>query len=157
MGKPSSNSQTNSDTSSLINSISSKTAGLATSEILDTSTKLALNLRPKALLQSEQQNQSSYQINKNISTTDAVINNGPNPYSTLSDNKYTIIYNNKDVSPSHQYDTSRIPLPMTEIEPHYSRDSYITPKEKKRNCIKGKGGAADRNKESGDMGKIYVL
>ena len=159
MGKPSSNSQTLSDTPtrSLINSISSKTAGLATSEIPDTSTKLSLNLRPKAHLQSE--HQYSRQINQNVSTTDDVLTkNGINPYTTLLDNQYTNGYNNKDLSPSHQYDTSRIPLPITEIEPHYSSDSYVSARGKKRNIQKGKhGNATDKIKQKGDIGNDFIL
>ena len=135
MGKPSSNSQNNSDTPSSINSISSKLSGLATSEIHETTPKLSLNLRPKALIQSEQQHhQSSFHINKGNTMSEAY--NGPNSHSMLLDNNYaTINHNGKDFSPSHQGEASRIPLPMTEIEPHYSRDSYISPKAKKKNLI----------------------
>ena len=143
MGKPSSNSQNNSDTPSSINSISSKMQGLATCEILETTPKLSLNLRPKALLQSEQHDQSSFQVTKD---------NGPSQYSTYADNLHTISNNNKDVSPSHHNDVSRIPLPITEIEPHYSRDSYISPKGKKKSVTKGH--ASNKNKERENLGKL---
>ena len=132
MGKPSSNSQNNSDTPSSINSISSKLSGLATCEILETTPKLSLNLRP---------------------------NNGPNSHSILPDKNYTIInHNGKDFSPSHQGDASRIPLPMTEIEPHYSRDSYISPKGKKKSPGKGKQATDSfyKNKEKEHLGNLAL-
>ena len=111
------------ETPSSINSLSSKMSGLANGDILDATPKLSLNLRPKGI-QSEQQR---HLINKDNNATEAY--NG----SITSDNNYTI---NNDFSPSHQTDTSRIPLPMTEIEPSWSRDSYINTKEKKKTVIK---------------------
>ena len=113
------------ETPSSINSLSSKMSGLANGDILDATPKLSLNLRPKGI-QSEQQRQL---INKDNNATEAY--NG----SITSDNNHTI---NNDFSPSHQTDTSRIPLPMTEIEPSWSRDSYINTKEKKKTNAKGK-------------------
>ena len=83
--------------------------------------------------------------------------NGPNSHSMFPDNNYaTINHNTKDFSPSHQSDASRIPLPMTEIEPHYSRDSYISPKGKKKSLAKGKQATDSfyKNKEKEDLGNI---
>ena len=124
MGKPSSNGQNNSETPGSINSISSKMSGLATCENLDVTPKLSLNLRPKALLQGDpHQNQHLHELTSN----------SEEKYShTYSDSNFTNNQGCKDTSPSHQNDISRIPLPMTEIEPHYSRDSYISPKGKKK-------------------------
>ena len=159
MGKPSSNSQNNSDTPSSINSISSKISGLANCEIHETTPKLSLNLRPKALIQSEQQHhQSSFRINQDNTISEAY--NGQNPHSILQDNNYaTINHNGKDFSPSHHGDASRIPLPMTEIEPHYSRDSYISPKGKKKSVGKGKQSIDSfyKNKEKEPLGNLLYI
>ena len=124
MGKPSSNGQNNSETPGSINSISSKMSGLAACENLDVTPKLSLNLRPKALLQGDpHQNQHLHEHTSN----------SEDKYShTYSDSNFTNNQGCKDTSPSHQNDISRIPLPMTEIEPHYSRDNYISPKGKKK-------------------------
>ena len=113
MGKPSSNGQNNSETPGSINSISSKMSGLATCENLDVTPKLSLNLRPNS-------NFTNNQVCKDTSPS--------------HQNLYSFTNNQacKDTSPSHQNDISRIPLPMTEIEPHYSRDSYVSPKGKKK-------------------------
>ena len=128
MGKPSSNSQNNSDTSSSINSISSKMSGIATNEILETTPKLSLKLRPKALIPSDQHSNHSMMQNNNRATDGYT-----SSYQPLSqaDNNHTISYNKKDISPHHNSDASRIPLPMTEIEPSWSRDSKTNPNEKK--------------------------
>ena len=85
--------------------------------------------------------------------------NGPNSHSMLLDNNYaTINHNGKDFSPSHQGEASRIPLPMTEIEPHYSRDSYISPKAKKKNLGKGKQATDSfyKNKEKEHLGNLAL-
>ena len=138
MGKPSSNNQNNSDTPSSINSISSKMSGLGTCEILETTPKLSLKLRPKALIHSEQNSHQLYLQNNNQDkrTSEGFANS--NQYQTLADNNHTISHNNKDFSPSHNNDASRIPLPVTEIEPSWSRDSNINPKEKKIAPVRGK-------------------
>ena len=142
MGKPSSNNANSMETPSSINSLSSKMSGLANGDILDATPKLSLNLRPKGI-QSEQQR---HLINKDNNATEAY--HGPNMYSITSDNNYTINnHNGKDFSPSHQNDTSRIPLPMTEIEPSWSRDSYINTKEKKKTNAKGKHAVDTGNKQ----------
>ena len=128
MGKPSSNSQNNSETSSSINSISSKMSGIATNEMLESTPKLSLKLRPKALIPSDQHSNHSM-IQNNNRATDGYTSS----YQPLSqaDNNHTISYNKKDISPHHNPDASRIPLPMTEIEPSWSRDSKTNPNEKK--------------------------
>ena len=113
-------------------------SGLATCEILETTPKLSLKLRPKALIHSEQNSHhmSLQNNNKDKRTTEGFTNS--NHYSTQADNNHTISHNNKDFSPSHHNDASRIPLPMTEIEPSWSRDSNINPKGKKISPAKGK-------------------
>ena len=130
MGKPSSNSQNNSETSSSINSISSKISGIATNEILETTPKLSLKLRPKALIPSDQH--SNHSMIQNNNRDNRATDGHASSYQPLSqaDNNHTISYNKKDISPHHNSDASRIPLPMTEIEPSWSRDSKTNPNEK---------------------------
>ena len=137
MGKPSSNGQNPSDTPGSINSISSKISGLATCENLDATPKLSLNLRPKALLQTDShQNQHLHELTSNSE------DKFPHAYSDNNNQGY------KDISPSHQNDVSRIPLPMTEIEPHYSRDSYISPKGKKKSYGRLKHSGNSKTKDA---------
>ena len=129
MGKPSSNSQNSPQNSSSINSISSKMSGMATGEILETTPKLSLKLRPKAIIASDQNSNHAIIQNDKRETDVYPSSNQPKSH---ADNNHTISYNGKDLSPSHQNsDASRIPLPMTEIEPSWSRDSKTNTNEKK--------------------------
>ena len=129
MGKPSSNNQNNSETP--INSISSKMSGIAsTDQFAETTPKLSLKLRPKALGVTDQ-NHSMIQNNYGDNRTSEGYSTS-NQHIPITNNSHTISQNNKELSPSHQNsDQSRIPLPMTEIEPSWSRDSNINPKGKK--------------------------
>ena len=138
MGKPSSNNQNNSETP--INSISSKMSGMVSSDHLaETTPKLSLKLRPKALGGASDQNHSMIQnsYGDNRTSEEYSISNQHIP---VHNNSHTISQNHKELSPTHQNsDQSRIPLPMTEIEPSWSRDSNINSKGKKgANYVRGK-------------------
>ena len=137
MGKPSSNNQNNSETP--INSISSKMPGIASDQFAETTPKLSLKLRPKALGASDQNpHPSMIQSNYGDSRASEGYSNS-NQHIPITNNSHTISQNNKELSPTHQNsDLSRIPLPMTEIEPSWSRDSNINPKGKKMSPVKGK-------------------
>ena len=139
MGKPSSNNQNNSETP--INSISSKMSGIAsTDQFAETTPKLSLKLRPKALGATDQNSQHSM-IQNNYGDNRALEGySSSNQHIPITNNSHTISQNNKELSPTHQNsDLSRIPLPMTEIEPSWSRDSNINSKGKKgANYVRGK-------------------
>ena len=71
-------------------------SGLATCEILETTPKLSLKLRPKVLIHSEQNSHhlSLQNNNKDKRTTEGFANS--NQYSAQADSNHTISHNNKD-------------------------------------------------------------
>ena len=114
--------------------------GIASDQFVETTPKLSLKLRPKALGASDQNpHPSMIQSNYGDSRASEGYSNS-NQHIPITNNSHTISQNNKELSPTHQNsDLSRIPLPMTEIEPSWSRDSNINPKGKKgTNYVRGK-------------------